>query len=36
MEIYGKNCRPLVINNSIDIHDETDVMLARYMVAKYY
>ena len=35
-KFMGKNCRPLVINNSIDIHDETDVMLARYMVAKHY
>ena len=35
-KFMGKNCSPIVINNSIDIHDETDLVLARYIVDKHY
>lgn len=35
-KFMGKNCSPLVINNSIDIHDERDLILARYIVEKHY
>jgi len=32
----GKNCKPLIIKNSIDIHNETDLIVAKYILKNFY
>ena len=33
---YVKGCYPLVIDNSVDIHDQKDLLLARYLINKHF
>ena len=35
-KFMGKNCYPLVIDNSVDIHDQKDLLLARYLINKHF
>ena len=35
-KFMGKNCYPLIINNSVDIHDQKDLLLARFLINKHF
>ena len=35
-KFLGKNCYPLIVKNSIDIHDDKDLMIAKYLMNKFY
>tara|TARA_B100001057_G_C22788628_1_gene926646 strand:- start:771 stop:1469 length:699 start_codon:yes stop_codon:yes gene_type:complete len=35
-KFMGKKCYPLIINNSIDIHEKIDLVLAKYLIKNYY
>jgi len=35
-KFMGKNCYPLIINNSVDIHDQKDLHLARFLINKHF
>jgi CMP-N,N'-diacetyllegionaminic acid synthase len=35
-KFLGKNCYPLIVKNSIDIHDDKDLIIAKYLINKFY
>ena len=35
-KFMGKKCFPMIINNSIDIHEKIDLVMAKYLIKNYY
>ena len=36
MEVFRKKCYLLIVKNSIDIHDDKNLMIAKYLMNKFY